>query len=111
MNDSDPVRGAWFPQWGGGAGAHGSRLGRRGDDIAGQAKFAFAEEEHGFVLAGLGFARHQQGPVVYVWRMGFAGQIAEAGVAVALAENMHAFDQSAQFIEAHFHHAVLTPII
>ena len=45
---------------GGGAGAHGSRLGRRGDDIAGQADFAFAEEEHGFVLAGLGFARRQQ---------------------------------------------------
>ena len=86
---------------------HGSRFGRRGDDIAGQAELAFAEEEHGFVLAGLGFARHQQGPVVYVWRMGFAGQITEAGVAVALAENMHAFDEAAQFIEAHFHHAVL----
>ena len=35
------------------SGAHGSRLGRRGDDIAGQAKLAFAEEEHGFVLAHL----------------------------------------------------------
>ena len=48
------------------SGAHGSRLGRSGDDIAGQAKLAFAEEEHGLVLAGLRFARRQQGPVVYV---------------------------------------------
>jgi hypothetical protein len=39
---------------------HGSRRGDGHNDGAGQADLAFADEEHGFVLARFGFAGHQQ---------------------------------------------------
>jgi len=45
---------------------NGSRRGDGDDDGAGQADLAFADEEHGLVLARFGFARRQQGAVVHI---------------------------------------------
>ena len=90
--------------------AIGRRVGRarftawpRNDDVAGQADFGFAEEEHGFVLPRFGFARRQQRAVVHIGRMGFAGEQGEARRRIALFVNMHAF--GILFVEPNFHHA------
>lgn len=79
------------------------RRSRGGNNVACQTNLAFAEKEHGFVLAHFGFACRQQRAVVHIRRVGFAGEQGKSRVAVSHAVNVDAF--GIHFVESDFHHA------
>jgi hypothetical protein len=78
----------------------GSRRGRRDDNIAGQTDLAFAEKEHGFLLARFRFASREQWAIVHIRRMGFTGEQGEARITVSHAVKMNAF--CVHLVNGHF---------